>query len=146
MIPPEQTNPATTDGYLRDALVQVSYTVIDAVSRVATHHDLSLTLLRVLAILRDRTPTMSGLATHLDLDRSSITGLVDRAVTRGLMEKVPDDRDRRSRRVALTDRGHALARECVAEITDALTPLISQLTVPQRGQLTRLLTALGVAY
>ena len=64
-----------------DGLVQVSFTVIALLSRVAAEHDLSLTQLRVLAILRDREPTMAELATHLGLERSSVSGLIDRAVT-----------------------------------------------------------------
>lgn len=129
---------------LLDALVQTSYAVVDVVSTVAARHELSLTLLRVTAILRDRTPTMSELATHLGLDRSSITGLVDRAVARGLMRKTGDERDRRSNRVALTDAGQDLAVSCADEITRELAPLTARLTTAQRDQLARLLAALGV--
>lgn len=134
---------AVGESALQDALVQTSYAVVDAVSAVAARHDLSLTLLRVAGILRDRTPTMSELATHLGLDRSTITGLVDRAVARGLLHKHGDEHDRRSSRVALTDTGHDLARTCAEEIAGELAPLVSRLTSTQRGQLTRLLTALG---
>ena len=37
------------------ALVQTSYAVVDAVAAIAARHRLSLTLWRVIAILRDRT-------------------------------------------------------------------------------------------
>lgn len=129
---------------LLDALVQTSYAVVDAVGAVAARHELSLTLLRVVAILRDRTPAMSELAAHLGLDRSSITGLVDRAVARGLMRKTSDDRDRRSSRVMLTDIGQDLAASCAEEVTRELAPITTRLTAAQRGHLTRLLEALGV--
>lgn len=135
---------SASDEALRDALVQTSYAVVDAVAAVAAQHALSLTLLRVIAILRDRTPRMSELAAHLGLDRSTITGLVDRAVARGLLRKVGDEEDRRSSRVALTDAGHRLADACVQEVGDALAPLIARLSAAQRGQLTRLLEGLGV--
>jgi DNA-binding MarR family transcriptional regulator len=132
------------EGVLLDALVQTSYAVVDALTAVATRHELSLTLLRVGAILRDRTPTMSELATHLSLDRSTITGLVDRAVLRGLLRKVDDEQDRRSTRVTLTGAGRDLVEMCTIEVTHALAPLMTQLTPVQRRQLTRLLSALGV--
>lgn len=135
----------TKDDGLLDALVQTSYAVVDAVTKVAARHELSLTLLRVTAILRDRTPTMSELAAHLGLDRSSITGLIDRAVARDLMRRTSDEHDRRSSRVALTDGGHELARSCVEEITHELAPLTARLTAAQRGRLAELLTVLGVA-
>ena len=70
-----------------DSLVQTSFTVVALLSRVAAEHDLSLTQLRVLAILRDRTPTMTELATHLGLERSSVSGLVDRGVRRGIVRR-----------------------------------------------------------
>lgn len=135
---------ATGEGALLDALVQTSYAVVDAVSAVAARHEMSLTLLRVAAILRDRTPTMSDLASHLGLDRSSITGLVDRAVARGLMRKVSNEQDRRSSRVALTDAGQALARSCADEITRELAPLLAHLTATQRGRLAQSLESIGV--
>lgn len=127
-----------------DALVQTSFTVIGAVTVVAARHDLSLTLLRVLAILRDRTPTMSELAAYLGLDRSTVTGLVDRAVRRGLLRKEADGQDRRSSRVALTEAGHALARACTDDIAQQLAPLIERLAPAQRAELAQLLHGLGV--
>ena len=133
----------TDEEALLDALVQTSYAVLDSVAAVAARHELSMTLLRVIAILRDRTPAMSELATHLGLDRSSVTGLVDRAVVRGLMHKISDARDRRSSRVELTDAGREVAKSCAEEITRELTPLIARLTTAQRRHLTRLMPALS---
>src|ERR1700683_1415341 len=70
-----------------DSLVLASFTVIALLSRVAAEHDLSLTQLRVLAILRDREPTMAELADYLGLERSSVSGLIDRAVKRRLVRR-----------------------------------------------------------
>ena len=70
---------------LLDALVQTSFTVMAMLEPVAAEHDLSLTQLALLAILRDREPTMAELAGYLGLDRSSVSGLVDRAEKRGLV-------------------------------------------------------------
>ena len=97
-----QHRPEAPSGDLLDALVQTSFDVIGIVSRVAAAHDLSLTQLRLIAILRDREPTLSQLADHLGLDRSTISGLIDRAAARGLVERVANPADRRSARVALT--------------------------------------------
>ena len=133
-----------SDEELVDALVQTSYAIIGIVTSVAAHHDLSLTLLRVLAILRDRTPTMSQLAHHLGLDRSTVTGLVERAVRRDLLEKLNNPDDRRSNRVGLTEEGRALAETVTQEIKNELKPLSSRLDMGQRYDLTKLLTGLGV--
>ena len=64
--------------------------------RRAREHDLSIIQTRLLGVLRDRRPTMNELARFLDLDKSSVTGLVDRAERRGLVERVPSTADRRA--------------------------------------------------
>src|SRR5579875_2939777 len=73
--------PVPTD--LLDNLVLTSFTVIALLSRTAAEHDMSLTQLRMLAILRDRTPAMADLAGFLGLERSSVSGLIDRAARPG---------------------------------------------------------------
>lgn len=131
---------ADDDPLLRDALVQVSFTVMAALSRVAAAHDLSLTQLRLLAILRDREPRMADLADHLGLDRSTITGLIDRAEKRDLVRRLPAAPDKRSTRVTLTPAGHALAATLTTHTTAALAPLTDALSAPDRHRLARLLT------
>lgn len=127
------------DDSLLDALAQTSFVVIGIVSGVAVRHDLSLTLLRVTAILRDRALTMSELAAYLGLDRSTITGLVDRASERGLLERVVNEADKRSSRVTLTAAGHKLAKRCAHEIALELAPLTAKLNSADRSRLARLL-------
>jgi hypothetical protein len=61
-------------GELRDALAQMSFTLMAVLTEVAAEHDLSLTQLRVLGILRDREPTMADLATFTGLERSTVSG------------------------------------------------------------------------
>ena len=62
-----------------DAVVELSFAIQGVLGELAAEHDLSLTQLRLLAILRDREPTMLDLARHLKLTKSSVTGLIDRA-------------------------------------------------------------------
>ena len=82
-----------------DALAQISLMVQATLERRAGEHGISLTQSRLLEILRDRTPTMNELALLLGLDKSSTSGLVDRAQRRGLVRRVPSQFDRRSVRV-----------------------------------------------
>lgn len=125
---------------LLDSLVQTSFNVIGIVNSVAAANDLSLTLLRVGAILRDRTLTMSDLAAHLGLDRSTITGLIDRAEDRGLVRRVDNENDMRSRHVTLTRAGQNVAKTCATEISQKIAPLVAPLTPAEAGRLTKLLT------
>ena len=57
---------------------------------------------------------MSGVAERLFCDASNVTGMVDRLEARGLLERRDDPRDRRVKRIALTDDGVVL-RERVLE-------------------------------
>jgi DNA-binding MarR family transcriptional regulator len=66
-------------------------------TRIAAEHDLSVTQLGMLGILRDRTPTMAQIADYLELDRSSVSGLVDRAERRGRHRRARDAAGGRSR-------------------------------------------------
>jgi MarR family transcriptional regulator, lower aerobic nicotinate degradation pathway regulator len=125
---------------LRDALVQVSFTLMAALTEVAGEYDLSLTQLRVLGILRDREPTMADLATFTGLERSTVSGLIDRATQRGLVVKTADPVDGRSVRVSLTEEARGLVPEITAAIGDRIKPLIGQLSTVEQKRLTVLLT------
>ncbi|HEX3813050.1 MAG TPA: MarR family transcriptional regulator [Mycobacteriales bacterium] len=118
-----------------DGLVRVSFTVIALLSQTAAAHELSLTQLRVLAILRDREPKMAELATHLGLDRSSVSGLIDRAAGRGLVRRGTSSDDGRAVRVSLTAEGRRLTRVLTAEIADLIGPLTRNLSAADRRRL-----------
>ncbi len=125
-----------------DSLVQASFTVIALLSRAAAAHDLSLTQLRALAILRDHEPTMAELATYLGLERSSVSGLIDRAVRRGLVRRDASDEDGRAVRVSLTPDGQRLAGLLTEEISDLITPMTRSLSLADQKRLGVLLSKL----
>ena len=129
---------------LRDALVQISFALMATLTEVAAEHDLSLTQLRMLGILRDREPTMADLATFTGLERSTISGLIDRAAQRGLVVRTADPHDGRSVRVSLTEQARGLVPEVTAAIADRIKPLTGHLSAAEQKRLTALLTkALG---
>lgn len=128
------------DDALIDALSQSAFQTVAALSRLATEHDMSLTQLRVLAILRDRRVRMAQLADYLGLERSSLSGLIDRAQARGLVERVPDALDGRALQVGLTDAGRDLAQRLAASARAALTSQVAPLVAAERDALCTLLT------
>lgn len=126
-------------------MVQISFALMAALTEVAAEHDLSLTQLRVLGILRDREPTMADLATFTGLERSTVSGLIDRAAQRGLVSKTADPHDGRSVRVTLTEPARTLVPEVTAAIGDRIKPLTGKLSTAEQKRLTALLSkALGV--
>src|SRR5262245_23479559 len=131
---------ADTDTYaLVDALVQSGFIVMGAVTRVGAAHDLSLTQMRVLGILRDRRLRMAELAAWLGLEKSTMSGLVERAERRGLLGRAKSAGDGRAVDVYMTPEGSELAERVHAEIRAALAPLTGRLDAGQREAVTRLL-------
>jgi len=125
-----------------DSLVQVSFTVIALVSQVAAAHDLSLTQVRVLTILRDHQPTMAGLAAHLGLERSTVSGLIDRAVKRGLVRRDASSDDARAVRVSLSPDGYLLAARLTDELARRISPMVDLLNPAEQKRLVALLRGL----
>jgi DNA-binding MarR family transcriptional regulator len=63
------------------------------------------------ALEREDGQTPAALARHLLVTAANITGLVDRAERDGLVERRSDRRDRRAKRIHLTERGRRLFAE-----------------------------------
>lgn len=127
---------------LQEVLVRVAFDVMGLLTQLAADEDLSLTQLRAMAILRDRTPRMADLATALGLDRSTITGLVARAEQRGLMRRVAVPGDGRSVHVVLTSDGAALAEELGARMAGQVSDLTHRVGPADRRRLRSLLQRL----
>jgi DNA-binding MarR family transcriptional regulator len=144
MTIPEPRALSTSAGQqeLIDALAKASFATMAVLSRVAAEHDLSLTQLRVLAILRDRRVKISELADYLGLDKSTISGLVDRARKRGLLQRAPNPADGRAVDVFLTTDGVQLAETGASEVARSLAPMTGQLTRADTRRLTTLLERL----
>lgn len=122
-----------------DALAQTAFTVTAILAESAAAHDLSLTQLRMLAILRDREPRIADLAAFLGLERSSVSGLVDRAVRRGLVHRTVSADDARATRLSLTDEGRRLAAVVTAQVDARLEPLTGRLATAERARMVVLL-------
>ncbi|WP_344422964.1 MarR family winged helix-turn-helix transcriptional regulator [Amycolatopsis minnesotensis] len=106
----------TPDLNLIDGLMQLSFIVQAILGRLAGEQGLSVTQLRMLAVLDDRQIGMRQLAGILELEKSSVTGLVDRAERRGLVQRIAVPGNRRAVHVTVTDAGRAvvhLVREAV---------------------------------
>jgi DNA-binding MarR family transcriptional regulator len=130
---------------LPDGLAQLSFAVQSAIVRVADLHDLSLVQVRLLGILRDREPGMFAVATFLNLDKSSVTGLVDRAERRGLVRRTTTSEDRRTVRVALTSQGRQLTEKLAKQVEHELSLLVEELSEADRRRLLAIASQIVVA-
>jgi len=135
---------ALAEDELLDALVQVAFHVTGVLSRIGAENDLSLTQLRVFGILRDRRPRVTELATHLGLDKSTISGLIDRAEKRGFLARARSADDRRAVEVFLTPAGRELTTRIYTEVRRELDPMMNVLSADQRARLHELLLLIGL--
>ena len=122
-------------GEVVDALAQLAWHIEKQVSGAASAHGVSPSLLRLLGILRDREPEMLALARHLQLDKSSVTGLVARAEQRGLVERAAGVIDRRTVVVRLTTEGRLLTKELEREVQSRLGVVIDHMSARAQGDL-----------
>jgi DNA-binding MarR family transcriptional regulator len=131
-------HPAPEDLDPVDAVVQLSFAVQALLGEIAAEHELSITQLRLLAILRDREPAMLDLARHLNLEKSSVTGLIDRAQRRGLVERATAPHDGRAIHVRLTAEGRRLTGEIGGQANEVLSRLLDALPARDRARLSTL--------
>jgi DNA-binding MarR family transcriptional regulator len=85
---------------------------------------------------------MLELARILELEKSSLTGLIDRAERRDLVQRIAVPGNRRAVRVALTPRGRNLARALTEEATARLIELVGGLSAAQRQRLAQLASSI----
>ena len=134
MTAPQSARVPSENPTLVDALAQLSFVILNSLAEIAGEHDLSIVQVRLLGVLRDREPNMNTLGRHLGLDKSSISGLVDRARRRGLIIRTPSETDGRSFRVSITENGREIVEKISAAYADRITILTETLT-PQDRQI-----------
>jgi MarR family transcriptional regulator, lower aerobic nicotinate degradation pathway regulator len=120
---------------LVDSLAQLTFAVQGSLGRIAATYDLSIVQARLLGILRDRRPTITELAGFLQLDKTSVTKLVDRAVERGLVRRRPSRLDGRSVQVMITAAGRKMVDQATAAFGAEMAELLGVLSPAQRSRL-----------
>jgi DNA-binding MarR family transcriptional regulator len=118
-------------------LIRLAFLVEGVYAEVGHNCELTPTQAQMLCLLRGEPRAMAGLVRTLGVERSSLTGLVDRAERSGLVERRADPADRRAVRVALTPAGDAAARRFHDEVTERLAELLAELPESERARFNR---------
>jgi DNA-binding MarR family transcriptional regulator len=80
--------------------------------KVWEEREFTVSQLRLTYLIRDHdNPSLGDLAEKLGITGATMSGLIDRLVKRGVVERVPDTVDRRIVRVRLTPEGEQLSSE-----------------------------------
>ncbi len=115
MSPSGASGRHSTGLFLPDLLARASHALTQGFVEELRERGTSLPVWRVLAALAaDPGLTVTGLAEACLLQQPTMTKLLDRMVRDGLVARVPDARDRRVVRTALTPRGEAKAADLAA--------------------------------
>jgi MarR family transcriptional regulator, lower aerobic nicotinate degradation pathway regulator len=128
-----------------DSMAQMSFAVHGFLERRASENGLSIIQTRLLGVLRDRKPAMNELARLLELDKSSVTGLVDRAERRGLVVRVPSVTDGRAVLVHLTREGRWLGARVASGFQVDISEFLGSLSGAEQRVLSELATRALVA-
>lgn len=81
----------------------------------------------------------SDLAAELELGKASLGGLIDRLEASGLVQRQPDDTDRRVKRVFLSVKATLIVKEMSLRSHEMSERILDGLSRPEREELSRLL-------
>ncbi|HEY0474749.1 MAG TPA: MarR family transcriptional regulator [Kribbella sp.] len=118
-------------------LVRLTFLVQHLYSEVGRGCDLTVAQAQMLCTLSEGTLGMAELSGSLGLERSSMTGLVDRAEQRGLVVREADPRDRRAVNVTLTPAGSAAVHRFHGQLTKRLEELLADFPPTERERFAR---------
>jgi DNA-binding MarR family transcriptional regulator len=103
-------------------LARVVDRFVDSYESAAAAQGLTTVQAKVLDALVEPLP-MHRIADKLKSERSNVTGIIDRLEARGLVERRPDERDRRIKNIVATPGGADLARNFQRSLGFAAEPL-----------------------
>ncbi len=130
------------DFVIVDALIQLSFLIQSLLQRVAGEHDLTIVQMRLLGILSDHDPGMLELARLMNLDKSSVTGMIDRAEKHGLVVRTPVPGDGRAFKVSVTPQGRAITEKVADQVDQEISKLIGKLNEIERKRMIAIVSRL----
>lgn len=123
-------------------LVRFSFTQRGTLPAMAAELELSPAQCHLLNLIDpDRPLPMGEVAGAMSCDASNVTGLVDRLESRGLLQRVPSDEDRRVKVLSLTPLGKKV-RAALLEKMTATPPTLERLSAADQRALARILRQL----
>lgn len=121
------------DDILYWQLMQVAFRARHGLMELAESHQLTMVQLQALGIVKPGTAVpMNFMAAILLCDASNITGIVDRLLQRGLIERTEKPKDRRVKMISLTPEGETLRRQIFSEFHEYELPAFKSLTEKER--------------
>ncbi len=131
-----------------DAVLTASRLLIAVSARSIATVDETITIaqFRLLVVLRTRGPVkLTSLAEHLSVNPSTVTRMIDRLVTTGLISRETNPVSRRELMVTLTDIGARVVDEVTRRRRSEIAGIVSRMPPDTRKGLIHALTAFATA-
>ncbi|HEX3082458.1 MAG TPA: MarR family winged helix-turn-helix transcriptional regulator [Candidatus Saccharimonadia bacterium] len=108
--------------------------------KLAEKYDLTLMQANALCVLDpDHAVPTNALSNNLSCDPSNITGIVERLVAAGYLERGDHPTDRRVKTISLTDKGRTLRAEFFRQTAQIVVPGLSALPAAEQRTFVKLL-------
>ena len=121
------------------ALIRIAALVTDRYEVISTELGVDFRTGRLLVAVTRRPQTVGELGRYVRVGKSTMTGVLARLVSSGLVTREPNPDDRRASLIVPTERGRAIADELVARVRGEVLRLLEPLAQPDRGDLATLL-------
>jgi len=121
------------------ALIRIAALVTDRYEVISTELGVDFRTGRLLVAVTRRPQTVGELGRYVRVGKSTMTGVLARLVSSGLVTREPNPDDRRASLIVPTERGRAIADELVARVRAEVLRLLEPLAQPDRGDLATLL-------
>lgn len=95
------------------------------------------TFFRLLLIEQYGNPSMSTLGKALNISKNQMTVKMDELFDEGMIERVPDENDRRILRIVLTDEGKKRIKESHETVIEDMNQLLSPLSPEEVKELSK---------
>lgn len=124
-------------------LVQVAMRAKHGLIKLAESHDLTLVQMQTLGMMEPNEPIpMNTISCFLACDASNVTGIVDRLLAQGYIERHENPQDRRVKMISLTKSGEALQKTLMAAMNEYELPEFKRLEGPRLAEFKATLSTL----
>ena len=121
------------------ALIRIAALVTDRYEVISTELGVDFRTGRLLVAVARRPQTVGELGRYVRVGKSTMTGVLARLVSGGLVTREPNPDDRRASLIVPTEHGRAIADELVDRVRAEVLRLLEPLAGPDRGDLAALL-------
>jgi len=106
---------------------------LDFLKEYSPNYDVNKTQLRALIFIKNNGPkSMTELCFKLNIEKGSLTSMIDDLTNKGYVVRERDLNDRRKYLINLTDNGNKVAEECLDKLIDGLGEKLSKLSEKDR--------------